>query len=87
MKSEGGGCYSVTRQELLDVMRREGSFLWWGKFGPHLSDSKRRELHPRRDTVTKLLRDRILVPSDDANKTQRECGMSTYRLAVQMNEK
>ncbi len=81
MKEKDDGCYSCTRGELLAAMR-DGAVLWWGKFGPHLRDGERRELHPRRDTVHRLLQGGVIVETDDANQVQRECGMGTYRLAA-----
>jgi hypothetical protein len=85
MTHKGDDCYSVTRDELLEALGA-GAYLTWWKFGPMAYDKRGghpwKELHPRRDTVLKLIRDGVLIPSDDANSVQRECGMQTYRLAV-----
>ena len=80
MKRKGEGCYSITRAELLTLLRA-GHVLWCGKYGPSISDPERRECHPRRDTVLRLIEDGTIVVSDVANATQRNCGMKTYRLA------
>lgn len=81
MKHKGEDCWSVSREELLAHMRA-GAVLWWSKYGPHYRDpASRRECHPRRDTVRKLLDAGTLVESPDANEVQRRCGMYTYRLA------
>ncbi len=71
-------CYSCTAAELLAALRK-GKPLCWYNLGPFIYDGPR-ELHPRRDTVRRFIERGILVKSEDANATQRECGMVTYRL-------
>lgn len=91
MTHKGESCYSVTRAELLDAMRG-GAVLWWWKFGPMVGVPMTagttwpvNELHPRRDTVMRLIERGVLVKSHDANEVQRQCGMATYRLAALPN--
>ena len=84
MKEKGDGCYSCTREELLTAMR-DGVVLRWWHCGPYLRH-RDRELHPRRDTVNRLLQGGVIVESDDANQVQRECGLGTYRLAARRKE-
>ena len=81
MRPKGDGCYSVTKAELLTAMRA-GAVLWWGKFGPYLRDEKGRQLHPRRDTLRRLIASGVLEWSGEENATQRACGMATLRLAA-----
>ena len=84
MKDKGDNCWSINREELMAVLRA-GGVLWWWKGGPMVSDCRaqthpRPELHPRRDTVRRLIDEGVLVESPHANKVQRECGATTFVL-------
>ena len=79
--------YTCTRAELIEEMRR-GSVLWWNESGPHINHPRAPlhgrhrdslEMHPRSDTVKKMLAEGVIVESSDANDVQRRCGMYTYR--------
>ena len=78
MTHKGDKCYTCSREEMIDALRSGGVLRWW-KFGPMIYNNGR-ELHPRRDTVIRLINDKTLAESADANETQRQCGESTYRL-------
>lgn len=79
MLPKGDGCFSVTREELLVAMRA-GAVLWTSSYGPSLHDASGSELHPRRDTVRRLISDGVIVESSVANQVQRSCGMRTYSI-------
>lgn len=86
MTDKGEGCYSCTRGELLAAMKVPDAFLWGSKHGPWMQ-TPRGELHPRRDTVRKLIRDGELVQLPYFNETQRQCGMARYGLGDTRNRK
>jgi len=76
---KGDECLGICRADLIDQMKR-GAVLWWTKFGPTLYDLESHvELQPRRDTCLKLIADKSIIRSEDANEVQRQCGMATWR--------
>lgn len=85
MKEKDNGCFTCTRAELLEALEAGMIVRWW-KCGPMVYDKRGggawKELHPRRDTVLRLITDGIIVPAGEENDVQRECGLSTYRLAA-----
>jgi hypothetical protein len=78
MQHKGENCYSVTKAELLAALRR-GNVLWISKFGPHVFDAGK-QLHPRRDTINRMIAAGELVESPVANATQRSAGINTWGL-------
>lgn len=81
--NKGEDCFGICRADLLELLAQD--FLRITKFGPMIYDKSGSgwiECHPRSDTVRRLIRDGVIVHSDDANEVQERCGMSAYRLAA-----
>lgn len=87
MKPKENGCYAITKAELLKAMRAGGVLRWLDGLGPYIDIGRYgryklpRECHPRRDTVRTLVREGVIVESDDASPVQKKCGLATYRIA------